>query len=192
MRFLKNIWAQLHRFVLWALILTILWSWIYTFVGDTTRDKKVVIYVDAYALEQRALGLRLEEECHLPGIRMIQVRDFGYDLFGTSLNGDVYIMKESLLKDTLEQTPEKLAPISVPAGMIGYERGGESWGIRIFDPAAQHGSAMTYIQYTPAPDPEPEAYYLCFDAAGLHLASLPDAIDNAAWEAAMKLLAIDD
>ena len=187
MRILKNIWAQLHRFVFWALILSLLWAWIYTFVGDTTRDKKLILCVDAYALEQRPLALRLEDECLPAGIKMIQVRSFGYDFLGTELEGDLYLMKASILEAALTDTSGKLAPLTLPEGMAGYTREGKTWGILVFDPATQHGPAMDYIQYTPLPDPEPEAYYLCIDAASPHYG----AQDNAAWELALAFLRID-
>lgn len=191
MRILKNIWAQLHRFVFWALILSLLWAWIYTFVGDTSRDKKVILCVDAYALEQRPLALRLEDEGLPAGIKMIQVRSFGYDFLGTELEGDLYLMKASLVEATLTDTPGKLAALTPPAGMPGYKRDGAVWGIRVFDPATQQGAGMDYIQYTPLPDQEPEAYYLCFDAASPHYAANPGAADNAAWEVAISFLEID-
>ena len=38
LKVLKRIWAQLHRFVFWALILSLFWAWIYTMVGDTGRE----------------------------------------------------------------------------------------------------------------------------------------------------------
>ncbi|MBR6376821.1 MAG: hypothetical protein IKS05_03540, partial [Oscillospiraceae bacterium] len=160
MRILKNICAQLHRFVFWALILSLLWAWIYTFVGDTSREKKVILYVDAYALDQRGLGLRLEEKCLPAGIKMLQVRSFDYDIFGGEINGDLYLMKESVLRTTLEESPEKLAPLVLPAGQTGYEWGGKCWGILAFDPETQRGPAMDYIQYAPLLNPEQEAYYL--------------------------------
>lgn len=192
LKVLKNIWAQLHRFVFWAILLGIFWCWIYTFVGDPPREKKVVVYVDAYALERRALALRLEEE-HLPqGLKMIQVRSFDYDIFGDSLNGDVYLMKESILRATMEESPEKLAPIRIPAGKEGWSWQDETYGIKVFDAATQQAPAMRYILYAIPDRPEPEDYYLCFDAASPHLETQPGALDNAAWEVAMNLLALDD
>lgn len=185
MRIVKNIWAQLHRFVLWALILSFFWAWVYSFVGDTSRDKKLILYVDAYALDQRPLALRLEEEGLPDGIKMIQVRSFDYDLMGGEPEGDLYLMRASVLERALDSTPGKLAALTLPAGMRGYAREGKCWGILAFDPATQRGPAMDYVQYAPLPDPEPEAYYLCFDANGPHLA------DGAAWALAMKLIAID-
>ena len=186
LKILKNIWSQLHRFVFWAIILSILWCWIYTYVGDTSRDKKVLVYVDAYGMERRALDLRLEDEGLPEGIKMIQTRSFDYDMFGSALEGDLYLMKESILKATLEESPEKLQPVTVPAGMEGYEWEGKCWGVRVFDAAAQTGIAEAYIQYAPYPYPEEENYYLCLDAGSPHLA------DGAAWQVALTLLAIDD
>ena len=192
MKILKNIWSQLHRFVFWGLILSILWCWIYTYVGDTSVDKKVLIRVDAYSMERRPLTLRLEELCLPEGIKMIQVRSFDYDMFGSAVIGDMYLMKESILKATFEETPDKLAPTELPEGMRGYEWEGKTYGILAFDPQTQHGPAMKYISYALYEQPEQEAYYLCFDAASLHLATQPGALDNAAWEVAMAFLSIED
>ena len=190
MKILKNIWNQLHRFIFWAIILSVLWAWIYTFVGDAPREKKVLVYIDAYGLEERDLALRLEEDCLPEGIKMIQVRSFDYDIFGSSINGDVYLMKESILKATLDESPEKLAPVPLPEGRSGYQWQGKSWGILAFDPATQTGPAMRFVQYAPAGAAEPEPYYLCFEANALHLASQPGALDNAAWDVGMALLQI--
>ncbi len=191
MRFLNNVWAQLHRFVFWALILSLFWFWVYTFVGDTTRDKKVILYVDAYGLDQRQLALRLEEEYLPAGIKMIQVRGFDYDFLGGEPEGDLYLMKASLLETILTETPGRLAALPLPDGMRGWEREGKRWGILAFDPASQLGPAMDYIQYVSPLAQEPEAYYLCVDAASLHFSGNPGALDNAAWEVAMALLSID-
>ena len=60
---LKRIWAQLHRFVFWALILSLFWAWIYTMVGDTGRENKVLFYLETPGLERRALSIRLEDAC---------------------------------------------------------------------------------------------------------------------------------
>ncbi len=192
MRILKNIFSQLHRFILWALILSLLWCWIYTIVDNAPREKKVVFYTDAYALEPRALSLRLEDENMPEGIKMIQATSYDNDLFGGAMVGDFYILRESNLRAALADTPERLTSIELPSGMEGYEQDGKIWGIRIFDAETQQGAAERYIQYTPYPEPEPECYYLCFDASSPHLAALPAALDNAAWEVAMTLLSIRD
>ena len=188
---LKRIWAQLHRFVFWALILSLIWAWIYTLVGDTTRDKKVLLCLETPGLDRRALSIRLEDAClPMEGIKMIQARGFSYELFGSEVNGDLYLMRESTLKATLEETPDKLTAIELPEGMRGYEWKGGVYGLLAFDPETQKGPAMEQIRYTPFNKPEPEAFWLCFDAKSQHLGFLPSALDNAAWETAMALLAM--
>ena len=192
MRILKNILAQLHRFVFWAMTLSLFWAWIYVnFVGDCAPEKKVVVCVNACALESRELAVRLEEESLPAGIRMIQVRDFDYELFGSAVNGDVYLMQESILRATLEQSPDKLREITLPAGTSGFQWNGKTWGILAYDPETRQGPAMDYILYAPRSDGEQEAYYLCFDAAGLHLAGNEGAVDDAAREVGLALLRIN-
>lgn len=191
MRILKNILAQLHRFVFWALILSLFWAWIYIYVGDTSREKKVLIYIDAYELHQRVLGLRLEDMGLPEGIEMIEVRSFDYDMFGSALNGDIYLMKESILKATLDESPEKLAPIDLPAGREGYDWSGKTWGILAFDPQTQTGLAMDLIRYAPEGGREKEAYYLCFEASGPRGSGPSGGVDPAAWEVGTRFLEMD-
>lgn len=191
MKLFKNIWSQLHRFAFWAVILTLLWTWIYTFVGDTSRDKKVMLYVDAYAMDQRGLSARLEDEGLPEGIKMIQARSFGYHIFSETLEGDVYVMRESMLRSTLEETPDKLTAIEVPAGCTGYEWNGKTWAILIFDAEAGTGPAEEYVRYLPYGDEEIESFYLCFDAQSPHVEGLPNAVDNAAWEVAGNLMKLE-
>ena len=49
---------------------------------------------------------------------------------------------------------------------------------------------MEQVRYAPPDQPEPEAFWLCFDAKSLHLASQPGALDDAAWDAALAFLAM--
>ena len=61
MQVFRNIWSQLHRFVFWALLSTILWAWIFTLVTDTVPEKKVTVYVLTEECRSTELALRLEE-----------------------------------------------------------------------------------------------------------------------------------
>ena len=185
-KFLKNVGAQLHRFVLWTLILIFFWGWIYTFVGDTTRAKKVMIYVDAYELDGQTLTERLEDMGLPEGIKMIQVRSFANHLVSSTIEGDVYVIRESMLLSALEETPGKLMPIGIPAGFTGYEWEGETWGVRVYDASTGTGVASDCILYALINGPEPENYYLCFDAKSPHLE------DGAVWQVVMNLLSLDD
>lgn len=184
MRILKNIWAQLHRFVFWAILISLFWSWIYlNFVGDVDREKKVLVCIDAYELDWRGLSLALEDAGMPEGIEAVQVRSFDYDIFGSSVNGDVYVMRESVLRATMEESPEKLAVLSSENG--GWYWNGEVRGLRIFSAGDQTGPAMDYIRYALPGIPEDEAYYLCLDAEG------PHAADGAAWAVAQKLMQME-
>lgn len=194
MRILKNILSQLHRFAFWTIILALFWIWIYANIGDPAPEKKIVIYIDAYEVDQRGLSLRLEEEGLPEGIKLIQVRTGDY-IFASSnspIKGDLYLLKESVLKTNLEQTPDQFAPVSVPDGMTGFSWEGKTWGIQVYNAAEKAGAAMNYICYSFDGDPEPDDYYLCFDADSCHVAGLPNAVDNAAWEVVLNLLSIND
>ena len=139
---LKNILSQLHTFILWAMLCALLWSWIYTFVGDTSRNKKVVIFIDAPAIETQKLDLRLEE--HLPdGIKMIRVHDFSYDMFGTATPGDIYIVRESQLSQKLTEQPEALQSFEPPEGVAGMD--GVTALVRFLDYSRGSGEVCTAV-----------------------------------------------
>ncbi len=191
MKVLKNIFSQFHTFFLWAMASVLLWGWVYTFVGDTTRDKKVTVFVNAPAVEGRALSLHLEEE--LPeGIKMIRVHDFNYDMFGTNTPGDIYIVPESQLRKMLEEQQDKILPCPVPEGCEALTQDGKAYGIRIYDAAEGVGAGDgIYFRYVAEDPASAEDYYLCFGAETYHLDGAENAVDNAAWEVALQLLALD-
>ena len=186
MGFLKRIWNQLHRFVFWAILLSIFWAWIYlNFVGDAKAAQKVVLTVESGDLKSHALAVLLEEPEPPEGLRMIQVRSFDYDIFGSAVVGDLYIMRESTLKATLAESPEKLAPLTLPEGWEGWRWQDQVYGIRVYDRAGGLAVAGDYIRYAPLTDPNPEPCYLCLDAQSLHLT------DGAAWTVAQRFLALE-
>ena len=57
MKVLKNIGSQFYLYLLWLLVSVLLWGWIFTMITDTTPDKKITIFIDAYAVEDKALSL---------------------------------------------------------------------------------------------------------------------------------------
>ena len=82
MKFLKNVFSQLHSFLLWALVSFLVWSWVFAFATDAPAAQKVTVYCNVPALEDTALAAKLEE--NLPqGLKMIQVRSFDYVMFDT-------------------------------------------------------------------------------------------------------------
>ena len=97
MRVLKNIFSQLHVYVLWLLLSAVFWGWIFSsFITDTRPEYKVVVYVDAARCADKELALRLEDP--LPeGIRMVQVHPFSYAMFDEAglRNADIFIVPAS-------------------------------------------------------------------------------------------------
>ena len=191
MKVIKNIFSQLHTFILWAMVSILLWGWIYTFVADAPRAQKVTVFINAVAIDDRALTLRLEET--LPaGIKKIKVHDFAYDMFGTSTPGDIFIVSRSQLEEMLAGQPGAVVSFEPPEGFEPYLLDGKCVGVRIFDAATQTGAgANLYIRYAPFDKPGEEDYFLCFGSETWHLNGAKEAKDNAAWEVAMTILALE-
>ncbi len=146
MRFLKNVFSQLHTFVLWALMSAIFWGWIFTLVTDAPRERKIAVY--CYVPEIRDTELAVELEKEIPeGLKMIQVHNFEYVLFNTGAieNGDIFILPESVTGEY----DELLLP--------GRE------GVQIYDASTDQGGAAAYLGY------EDEDYYLYLGANSVHI-----------------------
>ncbi len=179
MQVLKNIWSQLHRFVFWALLSTILWAWIFTIITDTVPEKKVTLYVQTEACRSQELSLKLEEEKPV-GIKMVKVHPFSYVVFGDRelLEADLYAVREAEAEAMLQG----FAPLdgeSLDAdGRELYIRDGVCYGIKLSGPG-ETGAAAAYMGYEPG-----ESYYLFFNANSLHLSGG----DGAALRVAEALL----
>lgn len=145
MRFIKNVFSQLHSFVLWALASFIFWGWIFTMVTDTAPENKVTVYCYVPTLRDTQLAVALEEN-RPEGIRMIKVHSFEYVMLNVENieNGDIFILPAS----TTDTYAELLAD---PDG-----------GVRVYDAASGQGSARSYIGYTD------EDYYLYLGANSVH------------------------
>ena len=189
MKFIKNVFSQLHSFILCALLSVIFWGWIFTLISDTTPAKKVTLVVNAWGVRDQELTLRLEQN-KPASLKMIKVHDQDYYLVGQETSADLYILPESRLASALEENTDNVAEIECPTGMEAYVYQDRIFGIKVFDAAARTGVGEDYITYLLDGDPEPENYYLCFSTESLHLKSLPGALDNAAWEVAMEFLSI--
>ena len=180
MRVLRNIWSQLHRFVLWALLSTVFWAWIFTLVTDTVPAKKVTLYLQLEQCRDQELSLKLEES-RPEGIRMVKVHPFSYAAFGNRdlLEADLYLVREADAEEMLQS----FAPLDGedwdPGDRELYCRDGVCYGVKVYDAASGTGAAQTYLDYEPEGD-----YYLFFNADSLHLG----AGDSAALRVAEALL----
>lgn len=148
MRFLKNIFSQLHSFVLWAMASILLWGWIFSMVTDAPVAQKITVYCDVPGLQDTALAVALEEE--MPeGIRMIKVHSFDYVMLDVESmdKGDVFIIPAS----NLSEYGQMLTPLY-----------GER-GVPVYDAETGDAVAAGYIEYGG------EDYYLFLGAGSAHL-----------------------
>lgn len=162
MRVIKNIFSQLHSFVLWFLASALFWMWIFNFVTDVSVEKKVTVYCDVPEIRDTALAVTLEEE--MPqGLKMIKVHAFSYVMFNMDAigYGDIYIVPES----KIEEYADFFAP--------------EDDGIIVYDASSGTGIAQEYITYGD------EDYYLFLGAGSAHIE------DGKALEVAQHLLTLD-
>lgn len=183
MRVVRNLWSQLHRFVLWAILSTVLWAWIFTLVTDTTPARKVTLYVWTEECREQELTEALEET-KPDGIRMIKVHPFPYALFDSQdmLNADLFVVPGSQLQDFTEA----FAPIDPAALDTGdwelFRIDGQAYGVKIYDAASDRGAAMRYLGYWPGED-----HYLFFNLSSLHLGGEGDGAALRVAEALLRL-----
>ena len=146
MRFFKNVFSQLHTFVLWALMSAIFWGWIFTLVTDAPPAKKITVYCYVPEIRDTELAVLLEED-KPDGIKMIQVHNFEYVLFdmGNIENGDIFILPASQIGEYEELLLSKAA------------------GVKVYDAKTHTGAAASYLGYTD------EDYYLFLGAKSVHL-----------------------
>lgn len=183
MRILKNIWSQLHRFVLWALLSTIFWAWIFTLVTDTRPENKVTLYIQSENCRSVELSLKLEET--MPGsIKMVMAHPFSYATFSNAdlLAADFFVVRESEMEEMLPS----FAPLDGESWDYGgrerFCRDGVFYGVKVSDGDGR-GAASAYIEYEPG-----EVYYLFFNVDSMHLGSG----DGAALRVAEELLKLDE
>ncbi len=161
MRVLKNIFSQLHSFVLWALASVMLWGWIFGMATDTTFDKKIMVFCHVPQMEDTELALELEKD--LPdGIKMVQVHTFDYVMFDT-----LSIERADVLIIPAIDVPEMAEEI------LPLDGQGDA---PVYDPATGQGILTEYITY------DDTEYYLYLGASSAHLE------DGAAETIARRLL----
>ena len=184
-RFFQNILSRLHVYIVWFMLSALLWGWIFTLVTDAPRQKKVVVFAEAYGVEETALAAALESA--LPdGIRMVQAHLFSYAMFDDSelLDADIWIVRAS---DAAEW-----ADSSAPLDTVPFDTGGAplfvldgtAYGVLIHD--ADGGAGSGLIQYD-APGAEAEDYYLFFNRSSPHTGGT----DTAALPVAARLMEME-
>ena len=172
--------------ILWLMLSVLVWGFVFTRITDTDPAHKLTLFIDTEVTDATGLAVKLEE--NLTGnIRMVKVHPFSYAMLdgGPLRSADLFI----ICADHMETYREWLSPL--PQEMRGseaeYALDGESWGILAYDSKTQTGIASNHINYLPPGEPEKD-YYLCFGNQTVHRSDRPDAIDNAAVDAAKLLM----
>ena len=194
MRLIRSFFSNIPKYLLWLVLSTILWMWIFTFLTDTKPAKKITLLADVPTLADPELAARLEDP--LPeGIRMVKAHSTSFYLFGmagmTSMDeADLYIVPASDLEKYLESYLEFPGEL-IPEDAVLYEHEGTVYGVRVYDVASGTGIAQTYIGYldqdlTAEDYRPPQDYYLCFSNLSVHCGEQ----DTAAYEIARRFLSL--
>ncbi len=190
MRFLKNVFSQLHTFILIALLSTVFWAWIFTFVTDTSPEKKITVYFDVPAVRTTELSVELEKD--MPdGIKMIRARTFDYAIIDDSTlqQGDIFVIRRS----NMEKYLPDLAPLPILANKSGNSVGlwlspdGIPYGIPVRDAGSGICALPDFVTYA-VPGEADEDFFLCFGAKSLHLTSNEGAVDGCAVAVARNII----
>ncbi len=178
----KSILRNWYRYIFWALISVIVWAWVFTLLFSAPVKKKVVLYADLPAIDDKALTILLEED--LPeGIKRVPTNCFEDLMFDQTavLRGDLYLIPESHVETYLAS----FAPIDRAAfpGMSFYESEGEAYGVLVNDEATGLKIASRYVYYLPG-----ERCWLFFNRDSVHLGTGDHAADDAAITIAQHFL----
>ena len=190
MRFIKNVFSQLHSFVLWLMFSAVFWGWIFTIVTDAPAEEKVTVYCYVSEIRDKDLAVALEEN-RPEGIRMIKVHPFDYVMMNIERmeDGDIFILPESQIETYSELLADAAGGAAAGSDMKGSVAGAadsgdmsssmdgngaesidtadgsadSSDGFLIYDAAAGSGGAAQYIGYGD------EDYYLFLGARSVHI-----------------------
>ncbi len=161
---IKRTLSRFPLYLLWALFSFFLWSYVFSFLTDTTPEKKLTLYISADQVEDTELAARLEDGGLPSGIRMIKVHPFSYAMFSDQdlLSADLYIVKAS------EAAGWRDSFRPLPNGITGdLDLGGGIRGIRVYDAETGTGKYTELISYA-APGVPAEDCYLFFGADSQH------------------------
>lgn len=201
-----------------ALLLIIIWEWIFNFVDELQPNEKVTVTVSSYGVG--ALPDKLAEICPKPEyLREIELNSYGVG--GTGGYDDYTLQSQLQVLAFEEQSDLIILPQSLIDSMENFVRGycaelsqeylqstfGDSltekfgsnatlqfedsdkvWGIKIYDGATDTGFARDYIAYDNGDDKQD--YYLIFSVNSVHTSSLNGdvSVDDYAIDLAKALL----
>lgn len=185
MRTVRRFFSTVPKYLLWLVISTVLWMWIFGLITDTTPARKVVLYANVAELADPELAIELETE--LPdGIRMIKAHNSTYFMFDSNavVLGDFFVLPTSAVEEYISDYCP-ISPADFPEAKGFYEADGTCYGILVYDAETGEGVASGFIRYyDPEGDAPNEDFYLLFNTNSLHCGEQ----DEAAFQVARHLL----
>lgn len=185
MRSVRRFFSTVPKYLLWLVISTVFWLWIFTLITDTTPARKVVLYANVAELSDPGLAIELEKE--LPeGIRMIKAHNSSYFMFDSNavVLGDFFLLPTSAVEEYISDYCP-ISPEDFPNAPGFYMADGVCYGILAYDAQTGEGVASSFIRYyDPAGELPNEDFYLLFNTNSLHCGTQ----DRAAFEVAAHLL----
>lgn len=176
--------------LLWLMLCVFFWSWIFTFLTDTTPEKKITLFSECSVSDETALSLYLEKD--LPeNIKMVKVHPFSYAMMDSSVieNSDLYIARASFA----DEYRDWLRP--VPADLFSsyeiYYSSDIPIGICVYDGKTKAGAGAEYLTYV-CDGNDTENYYLFLSSSSVHISGNENAIDNEAVNTALRFLALSE
>ena len=168
MRVLKNIFSQLHVYIVGLILSFVLWGFVFNILTDAPAERKLVLFADVERCSDRAMAAALEAE-RPEGIRLVQVHSFGYAMFDETnlLNADLYIVRAqdaAGYRDSFR--PLDLSGLDTE-GLTLFELDGQPFGVRVWD--GERGCAASFLGYGEG------EYYLFVGARSLHAGEKDDA-----------------
>ena len=179
----KKLWDLLPLMLLWLMLCVLVWGCIFNFLTDVPAENKLVIFVDAASLEEKAINLALEE--HLSGnIEMVRVYPFTYAMMDSTVleAADLFVVPASAWEEYapwFRALPEEAADW----GEV-LTRDGVALGVRVHAAGETEGAGASCIAYAE------EDYYLFFGKRSTHLDDNEGAVDNEAIRYAEAFIAL--
>lgn len=179
MRTVKKISSKLLLCVVWILLSTVIWSWLFNIKTDAPPQKKITVYIEADEVRDDALAEYLNSK-KPEKIKMIKVHPFSYAFFDehSLTNADIYIVDA----DNAEKYLDSFLPLETSDENIEYfVCNGIAYGIKIFDAETGDGAAEEYIDYGN------RDYYLFYGVNSTHAGKINGSKDGYALDIADEI-----
>ncbi|MBQ9511158.1 MAG: hypothetical protein IJR55_05650 [Clostridia bacterium] len=180
MKTVKKIFSKVLLCLVWVLLSTVIWSWLFNIKTDVSPKKKITVFIDAESVRDDALADYLSSK-KPEKIMLIQVHPFSYAMFDEHAltHADIYIVGA----DNAEKYIESFLPLDkTNENKECFVYDGVSYGIKIYDAQTGDGSAGEYIDYGG------QDYYLFYGVNSPHAGEMNGSNDGYAIDIADEII----